>query len=300
MADKENSDIILRATHGSNKTPIRLGLLEIPCYVLEGDIRVLSGRGIQKALGSKSASGQWLKGFVNNKTIAPFFSAGVLDNLNTPIRFIRPDAGGSQSITYGYEATLLIDIIDAIIDANIAGVYNDPNIVASANVLSKALKRVSIIALVDEATGYQNERVKNALEIILNKFILAEAKKYEVTFPLQLYKEWFRLNNWEWKEENAQKRPGVLGTWTNDLIYRRMAPGLLEELERKNPKNQKGYREHKHFEFLTDEVGEPRLREFFGGLIALARATTTWRKYMEMVNRAYPPPLEGLFKDLKD
>ena len=58
----------------------------------------------------------------------------------------------------------------------------------------------------------------------------------------------------------------------------------------KNPNNDKdkGHREFKHFQFLTDEVGEPRLREFFGGLIALARATTTWSKYKSMVNRAYP------------
>jgi hypothetical protein len=39
---------------------------------------------------------------------------------------------------------------------------------------------------------------------------------------------------------------------------------------------------------LTDEIGEPRLREFFGGLLALARANTTWRKFYQMVERAFP------------
>jgi hypothetical protein len=127
-----------------------------------------------------------------------------------------------------------------------------------------------------------------ALEKILNKYLLTEAKRYAVTFPLDLYKEWFRLNNWEWKVENAQKRPGIIGKWTNEYIYARMAPKLLEELEKRNPKTEKGYRKHKHFQFLTDEVGEPRLREFFGGHLALARATTNWRKYVSLVERAYP------------
>ena len=123
---------------------------------------------------------------------------------------------------------------------------------------------------------------------ILNKYLLSEAKKYKVTYPLELYRQWFKLNNWEWKPDNKQKRPSVLGHWTNDLIYSRLAPGLLKQLKIRNAKNEKGFRPHKNFQFLTDEIGEPRLREFFGGLIALAKANTKWKSYISMVNRAYP------------
>ena len=154
--------------------------------------------------------------------------------------------------------------------------------------LIRALAQVGIIALIDEATGYQDVRIKGALEKILNQYLLEGAKKYEVTFPLELYKEWFKLNNWEWKIENAQKRPSVLGKWTNKYIYERMAPHLLSALVKKNPKTEKGHRKHKHFQFLTDDVGEPRLREFFGGHIALAKAMGTWKKYINMVEMVYP------------
>ena len=67
-----------------------------------------------------------------------------------------------------------------------------------------------------------------------------------------------------------------------------MAPNLLKALEQHNPKTEKGYRKHKHFQFLTDEIGEPKLREFFGGHIALAKATSTWRKYISMVEKVNP------------
>jgi hypothetical protein len=67
-----------------------------------------------------------------------------------------------------------------------------------------------------------------------------------------------------------------------------MAPGLLTELERRNPRNEKGYREYRHFQFLTEEVGEPKLREYFGGLLALARANTSWKEFYEMVEKAFP------------
>lgn len=42
---------ILSAKYNSGDTPLRLGNLEIPCYVLEDGTRVFSGRGIQKVLG---------------------------------------------------------------------------------------------------------------------------------------------------------------------------------------------------------------------------------------------------------
>lgn len=77
-----------------------------------------------------------------------------------------------------------------------------------------------------------------------------------------------------------------------------MAPNLLEALQSKNSKNEKGYRDYKHFQFLTDEIGEPKLREFFGGLIALARASTSWKKYTEMIERAYPSFGDQLILDL--
>ena len=56
---------ILLAKYGSDKTPLKLGNLELECYVLEDGTRVFSGRGIQKALGSKSTSGQWLSTYIN-------------------------------------------------------------------------------------------------------------------------------------------------------------------------------------------------------------------------------------------
>lgn len=180
------------------------------------------------------------------------------------------------------------------LDAKEAGKLkpNQFHIAEKAKILTRAFATVGIIALIDEATGYQDGRVADELERIFQEILLEKSKKYVVTFPLELYKQMFRLNSWEWKPENAKKRPGVLGTWTNDLIYKRMAPGLLKELERRNPKNDKGYRDHKHFQFLTDEVGEPRLREYFGGLLALARANTSWKKFYEMVEKAFPKPPE--------
>lgn len=46
--EEPKKEKILVAKFGSDKTPLHLGNLEIPCYVLEDGTRVFSGRGIQK------------------------------------------------------------------------------------------------------------------------------------------------------------------------------------------------------------------------------------------------------------
>jgi hypothetical protein len=293
------SSKLKKAIYGSDKTPLKFGELEIPCYVLEDGTRVLSRSGIQKAIGYTGKSGTMLTSFVTTKN---GFSSEIVAGVKNPIPFERNDAGGSQPVSNGHEATLFIDICGAIIDLDRAGALNESQKIYAffADIIIRSVAKVGIIALIDEVTGYQNVRVSNALNDMLNKFLLEEAKKYQVTFPLELYKQWFRLNSWDWKPENAQRRSPLVGKWTINLIYQRIAPGLLKELEIRNPKNPKGYREHKHFQFLTEEIGTPKLREFFGGLIALAKANSSWRKYMDMVNRVYPKYGDTLFLDFPD
>jgi P63C domain len=286
------SQKILNATHGSDKTPLKIGDIELPCYVLEEGTAVLSSRAVQIAIGFPStASGLSLGKLISNGRLKDYVSSELKNALENPIKFKRPGAGGTAPLTHGYEATILIDVCYVLIDAKNKGVRlteKERMLEMQAQAVVRAFSKTGIIAVIYNVTGYQDQVVMGALNDLLNKMLLNEAKKYYVTFPVEFYRQIFRLNNWQWKPENAQKKPSVIGNWTKDLIYKRMAPRLLKELEKRNPKNEKGYREHKHFQFLTDEVGEPRLREFFGGLLALARANTQWRKFYDMVEKAFP------------
>lgn len=281
----------VKATH-EGKLKIGENGTELNVAVLEDGTRVITQSAVFKAFG-RTKRGR-IKGevrvpnmpaFIDANNVQPFINKDLKEVLKT-IQYISKTGVESD----GYDANILPLMCKMYLDARQAKVLKAQQypLARASEILLLALSKVGITALVDEATGYQDIRVKDALQEILNQYLLEDAKKYQVTFPLELYKQWFRLNNWEWKEQNAQKRPGVIGKWTNKYIYERIAPNILHELERKNPKNAKGYREYKHFQFLTDEVGEPKLREFFGGLIALARATTSWRKYTELVERAYP------------
>ena len=83
-------------------------------------------------------------------------------------------------------------------------------------------------------------------------------------------------------------KPDVIGHYTNDIVYRRLAPGILEELKRRNPKSIKGYREAKHHQWLTEDVGHPALAQHLYAVIGLMRLSDSWDTFMDFLDRAYP------------
>lgn len=287
------------AKYGSDRTPLLLGDLSLPCYVLDDGTRVFSGRGIQKALGATgSQSGTWLSTFVNSSAMASYIDPGLLDRLNAPIPFVRAGAGGSQSMTYGYEATLFIDLCNAILSAGEFGIV-DESLIAHANIIIRSVAKVGIIALVDEATGYDKakEKAKDELQNFLHQFMSEEAARWVKTFDDTFFEDLYKMHNWTWTKTN--QRPGVVGQWINDIVYKRIAPLIYNELQRVNPKNENGNRSYKHHQFLTDEVGKPRLQRHLEAVHALAVASRyNWSRFMDMLDTVYPMKNQQLPIDL--
>jgi hypothetical protein len=142
------------------------------------------------------------------------------------------------------------------------------------------------IALIDEATGYQDERARDALAKILEAFIAKELRAWVRTFPADFYKEMFRLRNIPYRED--VKRPQYVGVLTNDLVYSRLAPGVLDELRRQTPRDEKGsLKQHLHRR-PTEDVGHPKLQQHLSAVTALMKASDTWAQFKPMVDRALP------------
>lgn len=269
------------------KGELKVGDLSIPCFVLDDGRRVISGRGLTAAIGMKGR-GQGVARISGHKTLKPFYNNELSVAIDNPIRFM----GGSPKVdtpSDGYEATVLQELCDAILSARDSGVLNteqELRYAQCADLLIRAFARVGIIALVDEATGYQNVRARQALEKILDEFISNELRKWAKTFPDDFYREMFRLKGWSYAPFSV-KRPGVVGRYTNDLIYDRLAPGVLNELKQVNPSS-KGQRKNKHHQWLTEDVGHPRLREHLAAVIALMRASSNWETFKRLIERSFP------------
>ena len=98
----------------------------------------------------------------------------------------------------------------------------------------------------------------------------------------------------------------VVSNYTKDLIYSRLASGLLEKLERMNPINDDGERSVRHHQFLTDQLGVPELHEHIVGIIAIMRSVQhsnpdrAWREFQRLVQRSYLKLNTNLDLDLPD
>jgi hypothetical protein len=117
--------------------------------------------------------------------------------------------------------------------------------------------------------------------------LLKELAAWAKRFPDDFYKEIFRLRGWQWNKLSV-KRPILVGKLTNDIVYQRLAPGVLTELETKNPKDEKGRRKATHHQWLTEDVGHPALAQHLHAIIGLMRASTSWTQFHDMLDKAFP------------
>ncbi len=284
----------LEAIAGTVDHPLMIGDIPIQCYVLEDETRVVTQRGLYRALGASEGgynrvvsddNGERLPRVMASQSLAPFMAASLVEALKKPIRF-KGQNGGREN--YGYPATLLVDICETILRARDEGAlqWQQKRMAERCDVLIRGIARVGIIALVDEATGYQEIRAQRALATILEKFIAKELQPWTRTFPYEFYEQIFRLKKWPSPE--GTRRPSVIGRYTNDLVYERLAPGVLDELKIKNPSKPGGGRKNKHHQWFTPDLGHPKLKEHLAAVIALMKAAPEWEAFKRSLQRALP------------
>jgi hypothetical protein len=151
----------------------------------------------------------------------------------------------------------------------------------------RGFARVGIIALVDEVTGYQEVRARQALEEILRKFISNELASWVKTFDDDFYRHLFRLRELTYSEVSS-KRPSYIGKITNDIVYERLAPGVLDELRAITLRDEAGRPKHKYHQRLTENYGYHKLREHLASVITLMKASSNWTTFYHLLQRSLP------------
>jgi hypothetical protein len=136
-------------------------------------------------------------------------------------------------------------------------------------------------------TGYQEVRDRLALQAILDKYLRKEFAKWAKQFPPEFYQGIFRLRGWQWRGMKVNP-PQIVAHYTKDLVYARLAPGIVKELEVRNPMTEKGYRKHKHYQYLTEDIGLPALAQHLYAVNGLMRAADTWKDFMALMDKAHP------------
>ena len=294
---------LLKATHEGK---ITLGETDLTCAVLSNVTRVITKSAVFKAFGRNNRGRNIgevrvpnMPAFIDANNIQPFISQELKGVLN-PIDYIDKN----EKVSTGYDATILPQMCKMYLDARQAKALKSQQLplARASEILLLGLSNIGIIALVDEATGYQHEREKDELQKILKAYISEELLKWQKTFPDTYYSEIFRLNGWNFTVQDIKKRPGVVGTWTNKLIYEQLPKGILDELKTKTPKSATGNYTARFFQSLTADTGHPHLSAQLNQIIAVMRISDDWKEFIANFNKMVARKngqLELKFSDLE-
>ncbi|RHK75213.1 hypothetical protein DW048_05775 [Phocaeicola vulgatus] len=266
---------------------LNLGENKLPCYVLEDGTRVLSGRKMQEILKvvDGNISGTKLPQFLSNSILKPF----IFSNKDTahfdPIICFK----GKQRIN-GYEATVLTDICEAILSARRSGVKmtERQQIVANqCEILLSSFAKIGIIALIDEATGYQNEREHFELQKILSAYISEEILKWQLTFTDDFYREVYRLWGLPFIPKYIKNKPSFIGKLTTKYIYDLLPDGVVDKIKEKTGKTDKGNWKYKWHQSLTPEIGREHLKKQIIEVTTLMSISKSKSEFNELFERKY-------------
>jgi P63C domain len=299
------TDDLPKATHTGR---LKIGDAEIPCAVLDNGLRVLTEHGITTALGSRSGGSKRVKRVTGEQGApVPIFLAPqnirrfVPSELETgPLKPISYRSG--RQVFVGYDCTVLTAICEVWLTARRAGALQDQQLERAykAELLIRGLADIGIISLVDDATGYTQERDKDELQKILSAYISPSLLPWAERFPRDFFREMFRVFGWPWPTRIGGGYPGPIGPryagkLIRQLIFENLPPGILDELDRLNPPNEKWQRKSRMGQLMTSEIGHPHVEKLVAVVTTLFEVSDGkvefWRNYRRKFKKG-PEQLE--------
>jgi hypothetical protein len=245
---KQGVDItnVPRATHSG---ALKIGDIEFECAVLDdtAKTRVISQTEFMRSMGmyrsgaiagrrEADESGALTPQFLAFKNLKPF----VERHFGPEHVKLLPYRSKGGFPTQGIPAVDLPKMCEVWLDAEREGQLGkrQKDVARNADTLMRGFARVGIIALVDEATGFQYERPRRDLEEYLSKYLSESLRRWVRTFPADYFKHLCRLRGVPLRKD--MKLPRYFAVLTNNLIYKRLAPGILRKLKQR--KSERGHR----------------------------------------------------------
>ena len=252
-----------------------LGTDPVDVYVLDTGERMVSLRATLKAIAGVDAGN--LGEYIGAKALKPFVDKELV--LGETKDFHIP---GTQFRGRGLTAERFLDMCQgyvAALQADALTTNRQREIAIRCSMLLASCAKVGLIALIDEATGYQYERAEDALQVKLRAFIAEELRAWEKTFPDELWEEFGRLTNWQGA---LHSRPKWWGKLVIELIYDTLDPDVAEYL--KNNKPPAGARWHQQ---LTENYGIRQLVSRCFEIVGIARTCESMRELRDKIAEHY-------------
>lgn len=260
---------------------LEIGDIEFECHVLNNGRRVLAQREVVRVLSGGRDSGNLNRYLENN----PLYTEGFLDGRIVPFRMPK-----NPLTAIGYEAELLIEICDMYLQARDQKMLkaNQQPMAKMAEVIVRSCAKVGLIALIDEATGYQKVREKQALQLKLQAFIADEMQEWVKMFPDAF---WYELARLEGVHYSPRHRPIRWGKYVMAFVYDAIDEDVGNTLREVNPNPQ--YKRNHHQWLKTH--GRQRVNDQIQQVIAIMKLCDDmpdFRKKFERVFAKGPLQLE--------
>lgn len=257
---------------------------EIPCYVLDDGQRIFRLSNLTKALRGKEHGkfGNYLAAS-NIQKYLPERLIPLNDELHDRVPQGVVSFYLNDKLEKGYNSEDFMDVCIAFIEAGYYGDLTDvqKEISINANKYIMACAKVGITALIDEATGYQNLREDNALQLKLKFFLSDQLRDWEKTFPDELWRQFGRLTNWK---GSIHSRPQYWGKLVNELIYECLDEDLAKYLKENKPMMPSNTKYH---QWLNENYGVRALTEHIWQIIGMARGCENIHELKMLANKEF-------------
>lgn len=297
-AKEHGPDTLLVSATGNKrislfKGDVRFGNISVPCHVLNDGSRVIAQREVIKALTEQERPSGSITRIIGTANLSPYINA---DNIANKVIQYDLSGPGHQMSAYGYEATLLIEICEAFLKARDDRVLSvgQQKIARIADIILRACAKVGIIALIDEATGYQKVRAENALRLKLEAFIAEDMQEWARMFPQEFFIELARLENVRYSPRN---RPLRWGKYVMAFVYYAFDKDVAQELKHRTPNPHYGQNLHQWLRDLGREKVSAQLYQVLG-IMKTCRDMDEFRQKFAFVFKKEPYQLT--FFDLID
>lgn len=252
---------------------LTIGDAEFECHVLSDGRRVLTQREVVRVLSGGRDSSNLTRYLERN----PLYTPELLDG--RVIQFTVPGVGQAA---HGYEAMLLIEICDMYLNAREQGLLksSQKGLAKTAEVVVRACARVGLIALIDEATGYQEVREKRALQLKLQAFIADEMQEWARMFPEEFWLELARLEGTRYSPRN---RPLRWGKYVMMFVYDSIDSDVGRELRERNPDPH--YRKN-HHQWLKQH-GREKVNDQIQRVIAVMKLCDDMKDFRRKFDRVF-------------
>ncbi len=290
----------LQSTHHG---VLKIAGTSLTCDVLEDGTRIISKSAIFRAF-KRTKRGRMkddvrvpnMPSFIDAKNLQPFISKDLMGVLKLIDYKTKTDKDAS-----GFNAEIIPLLCDVYLKAREDGALkkSQESLAKISEILVRSLSKIGIVALIDEATGYQDVRNKDELQKLLALYVRKEFLPWTKRFPDTFYEELFRLKGWTYNPIGGKKTQ-LVGKLTNQLIYDKLPKGVKEALKKATPKSEAGNYTKKFHQSLTEDIGNPHLERHLASITTLMKVSPNWSNFNRLFVRAFGGQQELDFPENKD